>query len=135
VTGAESITILLLLAWGTVAGVDLVSLPQAMLSRPLVAAAVAGALLGDVGAGLRVGAVLELFALDVLPVGAVRYPDYGAAAVGATAVAAGSPWELGLGVAVGIGLLVSAVGGWSLLALRRLTAEAVGRRAAALGWG
>ena len=134
-TGAESITILLLLAWGTVAGVDLASLPQAMLSRPLVAAAVAGALLGDVGAGLRVGAVLELFALDVLPVGAVRYPDYGAAAVGATAVAAGSPWELGLGVAVGIGLLVSAVGGWSLLALRRLNADAVGRRAAALRSG
>ncbi len=134
-TGADGFTLLLLLLWGALAGIDLVSVPQAMFSRPLVAGTVAGALLGDVGAGLRVGAVLELFALDVLPVGAVRYPDYGAAAVGAAAIAAGSPWELGLGVAVGIGLLLSAVGGWSLLALRRLNADAVGRHAAALRSG
>ncbi|MGE5091451.1 MAG: PTS sugar transporter subunit IIC, partial [Bacillota bacterium] len=76
-SGAGLGTIALLLLWGIITGVDLVSVPQAMLSRPLVAATVAGAILGDVEAGLRVGVVLELFALDVLPVGAVRYPDYG----------------------------------------------------------
>ncbi len=128
-------TVLLLLAWGTLTGVDLVSVPQAMLSRPLVAGTVAGALLGDVDAGLRVGAVLELFALDVLPVGAVRYPDYGPASVGAAAISAGAPWELSLGLAVGVGILLATVGGWSLLALRRLNAAAVQRHTAALRSG
>lgn len=128
-------TVLLLLAWGTLTGLDLVSVPQAMLSRPFVAATIAGALLGDFDAGLRVGAVLELFALDVLPVGAVRYPDYGPAAVGAAAISAGAPWELSLGVAVGIGILLATFGGWSLLALRRLNAVAVQRHTAALRSG
>nr|MBA2626511.1 PTS sugar transporter subunit IIC [Gemmatimonadales bacterium] len=75
--GASIASIVLLLAWATICGVDLVSMPQVMLSRPLVAASVAGWIVGDLEAGLRVGALLEMFALDVLPVGAVRYPDYG----------------------------------------------------------
>lgn len=128
-------TVLLLLVWGTLTGLDLVSVPQAMLSRPFVAATVAGALLGDFDAGLRVGSVLELFALDVLPVGAVRYPDYGPGAVGAAAISAGAPWELSLGLAVGMGILLAMVGGWSLLALRRLNAVAVHRHSAALRSG
>ena len=77
VTALEPHVLLLLVLWGTIVALDLVSVPQAMLSRPLVAGAVAGWLAGDVEAGLRVGVVLELFALDVLPIGAVRYPDYG----------------------------------------------------------
>jgi mannose/fructose/N-acetylgalactosamine-specific phosphotransferase system component IIC len=56
----------LLVLWGAVVGLDLVSVPQAMLSRPLVAGTVAGWLAGDLEAGLRVGVLLELFALDVL---------------------------------------------------------------------
>jgi hypothetical protein len=77
--------VLPLLLWGTLVGLDLVSVPQAMISRPVVAGTVAGALAGDVEAGLRVGILFELFALDVLPVGAVRYPDYGPATVSAAA--------------------------------------------------
>jgi PTS system mannose-specific IIC component len=100
-----------------------------------VAGAVAGLLLGDPAAGFRVGVLLELFALDVLPIGAARYPDYGPATVAAAAVAAGSPWELSLGLAGTVGLLVSVVGGWSLQQLRRRNAEAVQRRAAALAAG
>jgi len=111
--------IVLLLVWGTVVALDLVSVPQAMLSRPLVAGTVAGWLAGDVEAGLRVGVVLELFALDVLPIGAVRYPDYGPATVAAVALAAGAPWELGLGLSVGMALLLAVLGGWSLLAVLR----------------
>ncbi len=124
-----------LLAWGTLVGLDLVSVAQAMIARPFVAGAVAGVLLGDPAAGLRVGVLLELFALDVLPVGAARYPDYGPATVAATAVAAGSPWELSLGLAGTVGLLVSVLGGWSLQRLRRLNATAVQRHAAALAAG
>lgn len=124
-----------LLAWGTLVGLDLVSVAQAMIARPFVAGAVTGVLLGDPAAGLRVGVLLELFALDVLPVGAARYPDYGPATVAATAVAAGSPWELSLGLAGTVGLLVSVLGGWSLQRLRRLNATAVQRHAAALAAG
>ena len=61
---------------GVLVGLDLVSVPQAMTSRPLVAARWR-ARLGDPAAGLRLGAVLELFALETLPVGAARYPDWG----------------------------------------------------------
>ena len=74
------------------------SVPQGLLSRPLVAGTVAGWLAGDVEAGIRMGVLFECFALDVLPIGAVRYPDYGPATVVATALAAGAPWEFGLGV-------------------------------------
>ena len=86
--GLSPAVALSLVAWGTIVGVDLVSAPQGLLSRPLVAAAVTGWLLGDVAAGLQVGLVLECFALDVLPVGAAKYPDYGPGAVGATLYAA-----------------------------------------------
>src|SRR5262249_45599741 len=40
-------TLTFLLAWGTAVGVDLVSWPQAMISRPLIAGAVTAAFLGD----------------------------------------------------------------------------------------
>lgn len=128
-------TLLFLLTWGTIVGLDLVSVPQAMLARPIVAASMTGWLLHDVDAGLRVGVLLELFALDVLPIGAVRYPDYGAAAVAATALAVGAPWELGLGVSTALGLLLAVVGGWTLQWLRRANADAIQRHVAALAAG
>lgn len=73
---------------GAVLGLDVVSFPQAMLSRPLVAATLAGAVAGDVRAGFLVGAVLELFALETLPIGASRYPEWGSAAAVGGALAA-----------------------------------------------
>jgi PTS system mannose-specific IIC component len=127
--------LLSLLLWGTLVGLDLVSLPQAMISRPLVAGTVAGWLVGDIEAGLRVGVLLELFALDVLPVGAVRYPDYGPATVAAVVLAAGTPWKLGLGLAAVFGLVLAVAGGWSLLIVRRWNSRAIQRRAAALAAG
>ncbi len=99
-----------LLLWGTVVGLDLVSVGQVMIARPLVAGSVAGAILGDPVAGATVGVVLELFALDVLPVGAVRYPDYGLGAVAAAATAAGAPGALGTGLGVCVGLAVAYLG-------------------------
>jgi len=124
-----------LVIWGTLVGLDLVSVAQSMIARPFVAGGVAGLLLGDPMAGLRAGVLLELFALDVLPVGAARYPDYGPATIAAAALLAGAPWEVSLGLAGTIGLLVSVLGGWSLQQLRRLNAEAVQRHAAALAAG
>jgi PTS system mannose-specific IIC component len=124
-----------LLIWGSLVGLDLVSVPQAMISRPLVAGAVAGWIAGDIETGLRVGGLFELFALDVLPVGAVRYPDYGPATVAAVALAAGSPWEFGLGISAALGLILAVLGGWSLLVVRRWNARAIQRRSAALAAG
>ena len=128
-------TAILLVLWGTVVGLDLVSVPQAMLARPVVVGAVAGWLAGDVEAGLRVGVLFELFALDVLPVGAVRYPDYGPATVAATALAADSPWQFALGVSAALGLVLALLGGFSLSMVRRANVRAIQRRSAALAAG
>jgi mannose/fructose/N-acetylgalactosamine-specific phosphotransferase system component IIC len=124
-----------LLGWGTIVGLDLVSVPQGLLSRPLVAGAVAGWLVGDVEAGLRVGAVLELFALDVLPVGASRYPEYGPAAVGAVAAAAFLPPVLATGVGVLLGLVVALVAARTLDWLRHANARHVHRLTEELNTG
>lgn len=134
-TEIAPLQLLLLLAWGTVVGLDLVSVPQALISRPLVAGCVAGWIAGDVEAGLRAGVLFELFALDVLPIGAVRYPDYGPATVAAAALGAGVPWELGLGLGATLGLVLAVLGGGTLQLVRRLNAVAIQHRAAALAAG
>jgi mannose/fructose/N-acetylgalactosamine-specific phosphotransferase system component IIC len=105
------VTLGLLWLWTTVAGLDLVSVLQTLTSRPLVVGPVAGWLLGDVEVGLRVGAVLELYALDVVPVGSSRYPDFGAATVGGVVFAAGTDWTVTLGAAVAIGVGLATFGG------------------------
>ncbi len=124
-----------LLVWGTLAGLDLASVLQGLLSRPLVAGGIAGVLVGDPASGLAIGAGLELFALDVLPVGSTRYPDYGAATVAAVAFGAGQPWDQALGPAVLLGLLLGQLGGWGVVAHRRFNARALRKRVAALDRG
>ena len=79
--------------------------------------------------------LFELFALDVLPIGAVRYPDYGPATIVAAALGAGAPWELasasrgrsGSGLGDRRAGACSWSGGWN--------AEAVQHHAAALAAG
>jgi len=77
-------TLAALVLWGVVVGLDATSVAQTMLSRPLVACAVAGAILGHPVEGATLGVVLEIFALLVLPIGAVRYPESGVAGVAST---------------------------------------------------
>jgi PTS system mannose-specific IIC component len=127
--------LILLLVWGTLVGLDLVSVPQAMIARPLVAGTVAGWLVGDVHAGLRIGVLFELFALDVLPVGAVKYPDYGPATIAAVVLGADSIWQLSLGLSAALGLVLAVLGGWSLQVVRRWNSRAIQQRAAALAAG
>ncbi len=126
----------LLLVWGTIVAVDLVSVPQALLARPLVAATVAGAIAGDLGAGLAVGLLVELFALDVLPVGASRYPDYGPGTVGAVLVVAHQPNPvLWMGAATGLTLVVALSGAASMQWLRHRIARDVQVHAGRLAAG
>jgi PTS system mannose-specific IIC component len=116
-------------------GVDLVSLPQMMIARPLVAGTVAGAILGDVETGLKLGVVFELLQYDILPVGAVRYPEYGPATVGAVATAHAAAGALGLGLGTVVGLVTGLVGGISLHLLRRVNSRIVNAAAVALESG
>lgn len=105
-------------------GLDVVTFPQAMISRPIVAATAAGAFLDNALAGLMIGAVLELIALGMLPFGASKYPEWGSASVVGGALFAsqhGSP-PGALSVSVLAALLTAIVSGWSMVKLRRINA-------------
>ena len=133
---AEWLSLIPVVLLAAVAGTDTVSFGQTMVSRPLVAASLGGALAGAPGAGLAVGVVLELFALETLPVGASRYPEWGSASVVAGALAAelaGHPAALPLTALVG--LVTALAGGWTMIRLRRLNARWAHGRAAALERG
>jgi PTS system mannose-specific IIC component len=112
-----------------VMGLDVVSFPQAMISRPIVAATIAGAFFGAPVAGLVCGAALECLALEALPVGASRYPEWGSASVVAGAVAAHGVTGLSLPrpgpftVAVAVGIAVAWIGGWTMVQHRRMIAS------------
>ena len=128
-------TFALLAAWGALAGMDLVTFPQGLFSRPLIACAGAGLILGDPASGLLVGVLLELFALDVLPVGASRYPDYGPGAVASVVLVHGGAWDERLGMAAFFALVMAVVGGWSLIWLRQVNGRIIQHRAAGLASG
>ncbi|HEY9429781.1 MAG TPA: PTS sugar transporter subunit IIC [Gemmatimonadaceae bacterium] len=106
---------------GAVLGLDVVSFPQAMISRPIVAATLGGALAGDITSGLVAGAVLEMIALEMLPVGASRYPEWGTASVVGGAMAAEFYTLPGAAVvAIFASIATAWAGGWSMYGLRRL---------------
>ena len=132
--GPELIPLALL---GGVLGLDVVSFPQAMISRPVVAATLGGAFVGDAIGGLLIGVVLELIALDTLPLGASRYPEWGSASVvGGALFASNAQHPPGaLAVAV-LGALASAwVGGWTMVKLRGQNARWARRRRDAISAG
>lgn len=97
---------------------------QIMVSQPLVAGVLAGALLGEPATGLAVGTTLQLVWVGVMPVGAAQFPDATVGAVVGVGVAwsllqhgGQSGWPLALGVISG--LVVAAVGQRLVRALRR----------------
>jgi PTS system mannose-specific IIC component len=97
-----------LVACGAALGLDAVSWPQVMISRPIVAATFGGALLGDAASGFLVGAVLELLGLGHTPYGAAVYPETGPAGL-----LAGAGLAAGGGAAIGP-LLVAVASGWAI---------------------
>ncbi|MFL5598350.1 MAG: PTS sugar transporter subunit IIC [Gemmatimonadaceae bacterium] len=114
---------------GGLLGLDVVSFPQAMISRPIVAATLAGAFIGNPPAGLLIGVVLEMIALDTLPFGASRYPEWGSAGVVGGAVFAAQPSALpgALPASVLAALLTASVSSWSMVVLRRTIASRLER--------
>ena len=113
---------------GVVCGTDVVSFPQAMISRPIVAATAAGALGGHAGDGLLIGAVLELIALETLPFGASRYPEWGTASVvGGALFADQAPMPGALPLCVFAALCAAMVSGSSMVAIRRLNGRWAGQ--------
>lgn len=121
----SAMDILILSLLGGVLGLDTVSFPQAMLSRPIVAATLSGALVGDAVSGLLVGATLELFAVETLPFGASRYPEWGSASVIGGALFAKASWGFDSGrltTTVLAALAIAWIGGWSMVQVRKLNA-------------
>ena len=114
---------------GALLGLDVVSFPQAMISRPIVAATLAGAFIGHPEAGLLIGVVLELIALDTLPFGASRYPEWGSAAVVGGALFAAQPPGMpgALPASLLAALLTASISGWSMVVLRRFIATRLER--------
>jgi PTS system mannose-specific IIC component len=109
---------------GALLGLDVVSFPQAMVSRPIVAATLAGAFIGNPPAGLLIGVVLEMIALDTLPFGASRYPEWGSAGVVGGALFAAQPPGMpgALPASMLAALLTARISGWSMVVLRRFIA-------------
>lgn len=131
------VEILPIMLLGAVCGLDVVSFPQAMYSRPIVSATLGGGMVGNPAGGLLVGAVLELIALETLPFGSSRYPEWGTAGVVGGAImgltvanAAGS-----LPVAVLAALVTAYISGSSLVVHRRLIAHNAHRNKRALESG
>lgn len=124
-----------------VVGLDVVSFPQAMFSRPIVGATLGGAFVGEPLAGLTCGAALECLALESLPVGASRYPEWGSASVVAGAVAASHVTPTGLpavgpfAMSVVVGILASWLGGISMVKHRQLIARVARPRLGQLAAG
>ncbi|MFQ5688965.1 MAG: PTS sugar transporter subunit IIC [Gemmatimonadota bacterium] len=119
---------LLAIGCGALLGADSSSWPQAMVSRPVVAGFLGGALLGDAAAGFLVGAVLELLVLRHPPFGAARYPDMGPAGLvagGAYASAGGEGFYPFLASLLA-GWALGWVGARSVARLRRWNGRLVG---------
>lgn len=133
-TGIDALVIVLV---GAVVGFDTVSFPQAMLARPIVAATLGGAIAGSALLGVLCGAILECFALETLPVGASRYPEWGSASVVGGAILADAPSANAgaLIVAVLVALGGAWLGGWSMVELRSHNARRARRQHDAVARG
>ena len=115
--------------FGALVGLDGVSWPQAMWSRPIVAATLGGALFGAPAEGCLTGAWLELALSRHPPFGGARHPETGPAALtaGAAYAIAGNGAPVGIVAAVAIGWAIGWTGAYSVTLLRRLTPHLVSR--------
>lgn len=117
-------------ALGVFVALDAISWPQAMWSRPIVAATMGGLLCGAPTSGFVVGAWLEIVLSRHPPFGAARYPETGPASlIAGAALAAAGPLSIsGLVAAVLVGWTVGWLGSHTIDALRVGNARLVADR-------
>lgn len=118
---------LLVAGLGALVGLDGVSWPQAMISRPLVAATLGGLLFGEPQLGFLAGAWLELVFARHPPFGAARTPEPGPAALvaGAAYALSGTGSFPALVSATLAGWVVAWVGSHTIKLLRAHNARRV----------
>lgn len=114
---------------GAVIGLDGVSWPQAMWSRPIVAGTLGGLCFGAPAAGCLVGVWLEIVLSRHPPFGGARHPEPGPASfiAGAAHAVAGGGTPAGIVAAVATGWAIGWTGTHSVMLLRRLTPRLVSR--------
>ena len=110
---------------GGMLALDGTSAGQFMVSRPLVAGALAGWLLGTPEAGVAIGAVLELYLLVSIPAGGARFPESSVATVVAVGVAAVFEGAGAVPLALAFGLVWGQMAGITVTAQRRVNARIV----------
>jgi mannose/fructose/N-acetylgalactosamine-specific phosphotransferase system component IIC len=118
----------MLVALGSVVALDATSFGQLMLSRPLVAGTLAGAIVGMPLEGALIGALIEVLSLGILPVGAARYPETGTAAVaavGTLGLSAAAPLPEVLLLTLIYGLIWQRIFGATVIAERYLNERLV----------
>lgn len=115
----EPLTLLALLLLGGLVALDGTSVGQFMISRPLVSGSLAGLLVGDAETGLLLGGILEGANLGAIPAGASRFLEPGPAAIPAVVAAVLFGGGGGMAVGAGVGMIMSLVGGESVVLQRR----------------
>ena len=110
---------------GGLLALDGTSVGQLMVSRPLVAGAITGWVVGDPVLGLLVGGIMEVYFISVFPVGGAEFPEGGPPTLIAVATAAGVPGPGGIALGALLGFLLSRLGARSVLILRRINGRIV----------
>jgi mannose/fructose/N-acetylgalactosamine-specific phosphotransferase system component IIC len=110
---------------GGALALDATAVGQFMVSRPLIAGALTGWLLGDVAQGLMLGSILEIYLLVSFPTGGSRFPEGPTATVVAVATAAAGTGAGGFAVALSVGLLWGQISGITVTGTRKLNGRFV----------
>lgn len=110
---------------GGLLALDATSVGQFMVSRPIVAGAITGWVVGHPTEGLFLGALLELYMLVSFPVGGARFPEGPTATVVTVASAVGSAGTGAIPIAIAVGLVWGHLGGWTITELRRLNGRLI----------
>jgi hypothetical protein len=113
---------------GGACGLDRTAFGQTLLAHPMIAATLAGALAGDVGAGVYAGIALTSVSAPVLPVGERSLRDWTSAAVVLGAMAGHLHGAAERGAALLAVLLVARFGGTAIHAVRARAAALLSAR-------
>lgn len=111
--------LVLLIFLGGLLALDGTSLGQVMISRPLIAGALTGWVVGDPATGLLIGGLLEIYFISIFPVGGSEFPEGGPAALVAVVSGVDVSGPQGVVLGVLVGFVWSRLGAASIQALRK----------------